>query len=165
MVTWTRLNVTFVRTLPVLFICPKSVPVFCFDHRQTAIISLYSIKLLVFVTDTQRVYCAVRTEPINGIQIIVVCLSPLSPEFDPRADHMRFVVEGHWDRFSPSSSVSSLPLSFHQCCIVIFINVVLLPEGKTGEGWKPSKTQCSFGNRGALDRRVLPFLSLSLSRL
>ena len=41
----------------------------------------------------------------------------------------------------------------------IFIDMLLLPEGQTGEAWEPSKKQCCFGNRGALDRKVLSLLS------
>ena len=37
--------------------------VFCVDLR-TAIISLYSINWLVFITETEYVYCAVRAEYI-----------------------------------------------------------------------------------------------------
>ena len=37
--------------------------------EQTAIISLYSINGLVFITETGRVYCAVRTGCLNTIQI------------------------------------------------------------------------------------------------
>ena len=35
--------------------------VFCVDLRQTAIISLYSINWLVFITEMVCVYCGVRT--------------------------------------------------------------------------------------------------------
>ena len=42
--------------------CPHSVFMcFVWISEQTAIISLYSINWLVFITDTERVYCAVRT--------------------------------------------------------------------------------------------------------
>ena len=42
--------------------CPHSVFMcFVWIWEQTAIISLYSINWLVFITDTQCVYCAVRT--------------------------------------------------------------------------------------------------------
>jgi hypothetical protein len=41
-----------------------NVYVFCVDLR-TAIISLYSIKSLVFITETECVYCAVRNEYLN----------------------------------------------------------------------------------------------------
>ena len=44
--------------------------VFCLDLRKTAIISLYSINWLIFITETKRVYCAVRTEYLNAIQFI-----------------------------------------------------------------------------------------------
>jgi hypothetical protein len=37
-------------------------------HRYSDHFS-YSIKLMVFVTETQRVYCAVRTNPLIGIQL------------------------------------------------------------------------------------------------
>jgi len=33
--------------------------------EQTAIIYLYSIGLLVFISETGRVYCSVRTEPLT----------------------------------------------------------------------------------------------------
>ena len=43
--------------------CPHSVLMcFVWIWEQTAIISLYSINWLVFITETQCVYCAVRTE-------------------------------------------------------------------------------------------------------
>jgi hypothetical protein len=37
---------------------------FVWISEQTAIISLYSINGLVFITETECVYCAVRTEYI-----------------------------------------------------------------------------------------------------
>ena len=43
--------------------CPHSVFVcFVWISEQTAIISLYNINWLVFITETVCVYCAVRTE-------------------------------------------------------------------------------------------------------
>ena len=41
--------------------------VFCVISEQTAIISLYNINWLVFITDTLCVYCAVRTGHLNMI--------------------------------------------------------------------------------------------------
>jgi len=38
-------------------------------RKKTAIISLYSINRLVFKTETKSVYCAVRAEYLNVIQI------------------------------------------------------------------------------------------------
>ena len=41
---------------------------FVWIWEQTAIISLYNINWLVLITDTQCVYCAVRTGSLNTIQ-------------------------------------------------------------------------------------------------
>ena len=50
--------------------CPHTVFMcFVWIWEQTAIISLYSINWLVFITETQRVYCAVRTGSLNIIQV------------------------------------------------------------------------------------------------
>ena len=40
---------------------------FAWISEQTAIISLYSVNLSVFITETQCVYCAVRTGSLNII--------------------------------------------------------------------------------------------------
>jgi hypothetical protein len=40
----------------------QCVHVFCVNLRKTAIISLYSINWLVFITETECVYCAVRLD-------------------------------------------------------------------------------------------------------
>jgi len=37
--------------------------------ERTAIISLYSINWLVFITETESVYCAVRTGSLNRLQV------------------------------------------------------------------------------------------------
>jgi len=48
--------------------CPHSVFMcFVWISEQTAIISLYNINWLVFITETVCVYCAVRTEYLNII--------------------------------------------------------------------------------------------------
>ena len=49
-----------------VFICFVSI------SEQTAIISLYNINLLVFVTQTECVYCAVRNEPLYKYTLIPV---------------------------------------------------------------------------------------------
>jgi hypothetical protein len=46
-----------------VFVC------FLWISEQTAIISLYNINWLVFITQTECVYCAVRTECSNIIQV------------------------------------------------------------------------------------------------
>jgi len=56
--------------------------------EQTAIISLYNINWLVFITQTQCVYCAVRTGCLNVIQAIInlynVTVCTLISSFSPR---------------------------------------------------------------------------------
>jgi hypothetical protein len=47
-----------------------------------------------------------------------------------------------------------LSVSFHQCSTLIFTYMLPLPEGQTAEAWEPSKKQCWFWNRGALDREI-----------
>jgi hypothetical protein len=41
--------------------------------EETAIMSRYNINLLIFVTETENVYCAVRTESLNmtGVNFIL----------------------------------------------------------------------------------------------
>jgi len=50
---------------------------------------------------------------------------------------------------------SPLPLSFHQCCTLIFIYMLLLPEGQAGEVWEPSKKPSFVKNRGEMSRKGL----------
>ena len=47
----------------IVFMC------FVWIWEQTAIISLYNINWLVCITETECVYCAVRTEFLNIIQV------------------------------------------------------------------------------------------------
>jgi hypothetical protein len=42
--------------------------VFCMDLNQTIIISMYSIKFPVFITEMESVYCAVRPESLYVIK-------------------------------------------------------------------------------------------------
>jgi hypothetical protein len=42
---------------------------FVWISEQTAIISLYSINWLVFIAETERVYCAVRTESLTIMHV------------------------------------------------------------------------------------------------
>ena len=50
--------------------CPHSVlTCFVWISEQTAIISLYNINRLVCITETECVYCAVRTESLYVMQV------------------------------------------------------------------------------------------------
>ena len=48
-----------------------------------------------------------------------------------------------------------LSLPFHQWSVVIFIYMLVLSKGQAGNAWWASKKECCFGNRCALDSRVL----------
>ena len=63
--------------------CPHSAFMcFVWISEQTAIISLYSIDWLVFITETECVYCAVRTGYLNVIQFnFVLQRSKYNAEF------------------------------------------------------------------------------------
>jgi hypothetical protein len=61
----------------------------------------------------------------------------------------------------PFSSVCINPAALQ----LVFIWMLLLPEGHVGEVWLPSKKQSSLGNRGALDRKIVSFFVDSFSRL
>ena len=58
--------------------CPHSVFMcFVWISEQTAIISLYNINWLVFITETECVYCAVRTGCLCIITFISVSKQPI----------------------------------------------------------------------------------------
>jgi hypothetical protein len=53
--------------------CPHSVFMcFVWISEQTAIVSLYSTNWLVFITETECVYCAVRTESLFIMYLLLV---------------------------------------------------------------------------------------------
>ena len=65
----------------------------------------------------------------------------------------------HWDRFFSECFGFSLSVSFLQSSTLIFVCILPLSEGQTGEAWKPSTQQRSFRNRRGMDRNeVLYFL-------
>jgi hypothetical protein len=88
-------TVVTIRTASLTFtnptFCPHSVFMcFVWIWEQTAIISLYSINWLVCITETDSVYCAVRTGYLNTIQVpFSLCSShwPFlrSPKASPKA--------------------------------------------------------------------------------
>ena len=74
---------------------------------------------------------------------------PRRPRFDHRSFHMRFVRTLRQVFLTTTSVLSAL---LHQCSILIFIYMLLLPEGQMGEAREASK---HFGNRGESDIKVL----------
>jgi len=87
--------------------CPHSVFMCCvWISEQTAIISLHNINGLVFITETESVYCAVRTGSVTVIKADLVFQPPvpwLRPldaglllrllAFSPSSVHMKSVVD------------------------------------------------------------------------
>jgi len=101
--------------------CPYSVFVcFVWIWEQTAIISLYSINWLVFITETESVYCAVRAESVYAVQGIlaqtvdqVVSDRPRRPVFVPSWD--LWWRKWHRGRFLSQYFGVPLSLSLDQC--------------------------------------------------
>ena len=129
---------------------------FVWIWEQTAIISLYSINWPVFITETECVYCAVRTGSLNVVEFNVspsACcqvagLSLLWPLFDPRPVHVGFVVDkvALGTVFSPIISVcvlSTIPPVLH--------SNLYFSTRTSGEAWEPSSKEMFFrilGRRG-----------------
>jgi hypothetical protein len=93
---------------------------------------LYSIKWLTFYSEeTERAYWAVWNEylPVQMHQI-------------------------QWDRLL--SNYFGLPCQCHSINAphLVFVYILLLPEGQMGEARRPSKKQRSFRNLGAMHRKV-----------
>jgi hypothetical protein len=135
--------------------------------EQTAIISLYSINWLVFITETECVYCAVRTEYVyfrlnfifrdRAVAQVVTSLLVNS-----RAQG-RFQVSSceTYDKKVTLGQIvfeySRYPLwvSCHPCSILIFICMLPLSEAQTDEYWQPYIKERSFGFRVAAGGEVL----------
>ena len=73
--------------------CPHSVFMcFVWISEQTAIISLYNINWLVFITERECVYCAVRTGSV--VTVVTICTTSLTftnSTFCPHTVFMCFV--------------------------------------------------------------------------
>jgi len=85
--------------------------------------------------------------------------SKLCPGFDPRLVHVRFVVH-KVAMGQVSLPVLHFPLSasFQQSPTIVFIYMLLLPEGRTDEGWEPSKSNAVSEIEGTLDRKLFSLL-------
>jgi hypothetical protein len=100
-----------------------------------------------FLQPRWSVYCAVRTESFNIIEVniiitktvlwlwrLVACPTDRGPGFDPKPLYVTFVADNvHSDGFP--SQYFSFPLSgsFHKCPLLISSYTLVLPEGQTGE--------------------------------
>ena len=126
---------------------------FLWVWEQTAVISLYSIKWLVYITETACVHCAVRVESLNTNQVSFqksggpAMSQAVSRRSLTAAGVVRFRINpceacdrrsGRGPGFAHSTSV--LPVrSFQQRPIPIFIYMLLWPEEQTGEARKLPK--------------------------
>jgi len=107
-----RFNLTLLSVHTAVFMC------FVWISEQTAIISLYSINWLVCTTETECVYCAVRPECLNVIQV-------------NRSHH-------------------STKLHTH-----LHLQVHVALTRTNGRKLGAFQKECAFGNRGALERRLV----------
>jgi len=145
--------------------CPHTVFMcFVWIWEQTAIISLYTINWLVYITKPKSVYCAVQTLSINAVRLYLalnghtmaqaIIRRPFTWEallrFRIRLCEICRRLNGTEICFSPSDSFFPLSVSFHHCYIHIFVYVLLLSEGQTGER--------SFISHRALNIRILSLL-------
>jgi hypothetical protein len=113
--------------------------------RERARILHYTYIACLFITEPQRVYCAVRIH-LFKYNLVLYILS-------------RFVVD---NKMAPRQVFPPVLLFSHVGFTVIFSYMLLLPAGQMDEAWEPSKKQCTLGNRGALDRTVGYFRFASL---
>jgi hypothetical protein len=70
---------------------------------------------------------------------IVAAVSSRRHGFDSGLVRVRFMVNTvFWDRFFSEYFSFPLSVSIHQYSVFVFIYMLLLPVGKTGETWEPS---------------------------
>jgi hypothetical protein len=96
------------------------------------------------------VFCAVETELADVIRLhlrlymdramaLAVSRRPYTTEAWVRSQ----AENGTGTRFSPSTSVFSLSASFDSCCVLLFICLLLVPEGQTNDAWElPKEMLC-----------------------
>ena len=140
--------------------CPHSVFMcFVWIWEQTAIISLYSINWLVFITERECVYCVVRARCFSTFRIHCSFLERTIAEAVSRRPHtveaqFRSQVStceicggqfSSWIEASPSSCVFPLSVSSLQYTIFFIIYTLLLPEWQTGKAWEPFKMKSVLG--------------------
>jgi len=126
-------------------------------------------QLTCFITEKEFVYCdLLNVFPVNLLlqgwaMFQTVSLRPLAAEAGVKSQVTTSEFCG--GQTSTSTCFLSvnfgflLSVSFQQCPTPIFICDLFLPEGQNGEGWELSKTWHSFVIRGALNRKLRPFLS------
>jgi hypothetical protein len=121
-------------TFSISTFCPHSVFMcFVWIWEQTAIISLYSINLLVLITETERVYCAVRTEAYfnNHKNLKSLTSKFISILF------FRFP----WISSAPHQTISRYPLLMQPCQSYLNLLTLLPSRHKIQPKWSTDMTQ------------------------
>ena len=129
--------------------------------KQTAILSLHSFNWGVFITKTVCVYCARRTESLNETSANFRLIQAVSHRLFTRDAWVRSQASpckicGKQNGIETDHSLSILVFCWwHHPFNPPYSSSSLLPQGQTGEVWKPSKTQRSSIIRGAMDIKIL----------
>ena len=152
--------------------CPHSVFMcFVWISEQTATISLYSINWLVFITESECVYCAVRTGSLYKIRVNLVFSDPtmaqavsrrpLRPETQVRSHASLCEIccgKWHFDRFF--SQYFGFPLSVlsHQRSVIVCIYKLFLRKEETEAVLKCSEGSVLF-EIGGIGQKNTPFFT------
>jgi hypothetical protein len=135
--------------------CPHTVFMcFVWITEQTAITSLYSINWLVFITETDCVYSAIRAESLR-LEIVylilvlnpyrsgssVVGLSPRRARFEPWPVYVKLC--------GGQCSTWSTSLSYHRCSVFFILKTAVTRKTNV---WSLGtfKTWCREGARGVV---------------
>ena len=144
-------------------LCSHSV-IMCFVWiwQQTAIISLYNINWLVCITETEYVYCAVRTECLNTSR--VTWLGHLSADILRLGLHLLCRTSSREIYGAQSGTgISSVlaapffPTTVNQCCTPSLSGSYTLYTDNWAKPKKPRTKRYSSNNCRALDRPVFTF--------
>jgi len=137
---------------------------FVWISEQTAIISLYIINWLVFITDVECVYCAVRTIIFNTIPVSMSVFEdrtmaqtvsrrpfPVGPRVQSQVSS-RGICGGQIDTGTGFSEFFGFPLliSFHQCCFFISIYKLFLTGSTNGQSSGNLQKAALFRKSGSI---------------
>ena len=148
--------------------CPHSVFMcFVWIWEQTAIISLYSINWLVFITEWECVFCAVRAQYLNithfNLILLGCSIAPLaSHRFLTMEVRVRFQAIPFGLCSEQSGTGSGFSSLLHFSLSVIFRNAphssscctLLCWEGQAVKAWETFKKQGCLKNLGTQDKGI-----------
>ena len=102
------------------------------SQNKQRLIFLHSVKLLVFITETECVYCAVRADLVQ--LRLILAFKRRCFGFNLRSVHVRFCGKQSDTGTGFSASTQGFLLSIHECSIPIFIYMLLLTDARGGGG-------------------------------